>query len=73
MFSLYIFAVLKDYISIVKLYISFRYQVATGGADNTVKIWDLRRRKCEYTISVHTNLVSRVMFESKFYAQKVFK
>ena len=52
---------------------TFRYQVATGSADNTVKIWDLRRRKCEYTISVHTNLVSRVMFESKFYAYKYEK
>ena len=39
------------------------YQVATGSADNTVKIWDLRRKTNIYTVPAHTKLVSDVKFE----------
>ena len=40
-----------------------RYHIATGSADNTVNIWDLRRRKCIYTIPAHNNLVSHIKFQ----------
>lgn len=39
------------------------YHVATGSEDNSVKIWDLRQRKCMYTIPAHKNLVSKVKFQ----------
>lgn len=40
-----------------------RYHVATGSGDNTCKVWDLRQRKCIYTIPAHQNLVTGVRFE----------
>lgn len=46
--------------------LSNSYQIATGSEDNSVKIWDLRQRKCEYTIPAHTNLVSTVKFQRKY-------
>lgn len=42
---------------------SGRYHVATGSGDNTCKVWDLRQRKCIYTIPAHQNLVTGVKFE----------
>ncbi|NXP43031.1 PRP4 protein, partial [Leiothrix lutea] len=39
------------------------YHVATGSGDNTCKVWDLRQRKCIYTIPAHQNLVTGVRFE----------
>ena len=33
------------------------YEVATGSEDDTVRIWDLRKRKCRATIPAHTSLV----------------
>lgn len=39
------------------------WHAATGSEDNTVKIWDLRQRRCIYTVPAHTNLVSTVHFE----------
>lgn len=41
----------------------YRYHVATGSDDNTVNIWDLRRRRCVYTIPAHKNLVSHLKFQ----------
>uniref|UniRef100_A0A8C8DAT6 Pre-mRNA processing factor 4 (PRP4)-like domain-containing protein n=1 Tax=Oncorhynchus tshawytscha TaxID=74940 RepID=A0A8C8DAT6_ONCTS len=41
----------------------FSYHAATGSGDNTCKVWDLRRRKCIYTIPSHQNLVSSVKFQ----------
>jgi len=38
------------------------YQVATGSADNTIKIWDIRQGKTLKTIPAHTNLVSQVRY-----------
>lgn len=38
------------------------YQVATGSDDNTVKIWDLRRKNCVQTVPAHTKLISDVKF-----------
>lgn len=37
--------------------------MATGSGDNTCKVWDLRQRKCIYTIPAHQNLVTGVRFE----------
>ena len=34
----------------------------TGSEDNTVKIWNVRQRKVEYTLAAHTNIVSKVRF-----------
>lgn len=39
------------------------YHLATGGEDNTCRIWDLRKRKSIYVIPAHTNLVSQVKYE----------
>lgn len=44
----------------------FSYHAATGSGDNTCKVWDLRRRKCIYTIPSHQNLVSSVKFQREF-------
>lgn len=43
-----------------------RYHVATGSGDNTCKVWDLRQRKCIYTIPAHQNLVTGVKFEREY-------
>lgn len=43
------------------------YHVATGGNDNAVRLWDLRKQACVYTIPAHTNLVSHVKFQCKYY------
>lgn len=41
------------------------YHIATGSGDNTCKVWDLRQRRCVYTIPAHQNLVTGVKFERK--------
>ena len=41
------------------------YHIATGSGDNTCKVWDLRQRRCIYTIPAHHNLVTGVKFERK--------
>uniref|UniRef100_A0A7S2RZL0 Uncharacterized protein n=1 Tax=Rhizochromulina marina TaxID=1034831 RepID=A0A7S2RZL0_9STRA len=38
------------------------FQVATGGDDHSVKIWDLRKRACAYTVPAHMGLVSELRF-----------
>ena len=43
------------------------YQLASGSEDNSVKIWDIRQSRCIYTIPAHKNLVSNVLFESKWH------
>ena len=47
------------------LFLVCSYHIATGSADNTVNIWDLRRRKCIYTIPAHNNLVSHIKFQGR--------
>ena len=42
----------------------FRYHFVTGSDDNSVRVWELRRRKCIYQLPAHTNLVSKIKFES---------
>ena len=39
------------------------FHLATGGDDNTVKIWDLRKRQNVSTILAHTKLVSDIKFD----------
>lgn len=39
------------------------YHLATGGEDNTCRVWDLRKKKSLYTIPAHSNLISEVKFE----------
>uniref|UniRef100_A0A914PIW5 Uncharacterized protein n=1 Tax=Panagrolaimus davidi TaxID=227884 RepID=A0A914PIW5_9BILA len=34
------------------------FHMATGSADNSSKIWDIRMRRCIYTIPAHESLVS---------------
>lgn len=41
------------------------YHLATGGEDNTCRIWDLRKRKSLYIIPAHSNLLSQVKFEQQ--------
>lgn len=42
----------------------YRYEMATGSGDNSCKIWDLRMRRCVYTMPAHQSLVSRLKFDS---------
>lgn len=44
------------------------YHIATGSGDNTCKVWDLRQRRCVYTIPAHQNLVTGVKFERKLFS-----
>lgn len=39
------------------------YHLATGGEDNTCRVWDLRKKKSLYTIPAHSNLISEVKYE----------
>lgn len=39
------------------------YHLATGGEDNTCRIWDLRKRKSLYVIPAHSSSISQVKFE----------
>jgi U4/U6 small nuclear ribonucleoprotein PRP4 len=38
------------------------YQVATGSADNTIRIWDIRTLRCSYVIAAHKSLVAEAKF-----------
>jgi U4/U6 small nuclear ribonucleoprotein PRP4 len=38
------------------------FELATGGDDGTVKIWDLRARKIKETVPAHAGLISCVKF-----------
>ena len=63
--------VLKDFFFwfyVWKLSVFFpSYHVATGSEDNCAKIWDLRQRKCVYTVPAHTNTVSKIKFQRKWF------
>jgi U4/U6 small nuclear ribonucleoprotein PRP4 len=39
------------------------YAVATGGGDNVVRVWDLRKKECAHTVPAHGKLVSSVRFD----------
>lgn len=41
---------------------SFRYQIATGASDDTIRIWDMRSLNAIYTIPAHKSNVSDVRF-----------
>lgn len=41
---------------------TFRYQIATGGADDTVRIWDIRALRPVSTIPAHRSNVSDIRF-----------
>ena len=43
-------------------WINFRYQLATGSEDNTIKIWDLRAQDTLNTIPANLNIVSDLKF-----------
>merc|ERR1712194_51865 len=40
------------------------YQIATGSDDNTVRFWDLRKRKCVSTLQAHSKCVSEVEYSA---------
>ena len=40
------------------------YQLATGSDDNTIRIWDLRRKICSHTIPAHNSIVSDICFDN---------
>ena len=42
--------------------IPYRYQIATGSGDDTIRIWDMRSLKALYTIPAHLSNVSDVRF-----------
>ncbi|GJZ83781.1 U4/U6 small nuclear ribonucleoprotein PRP4-like protein [Tanacetum coccineum] len=39
------------------------YHLATGGEYNTCRIWDLRKKRCLYTIPAYANLFSHIKFD----------
>ena len=39
------------------------FQLASGSDDNTVKIWDLRRKGCIYTLPAHQKTISDICFD----------
>lgn len=41
------------------------FQVATGGDDNAVRIWDIRRSGCVYVLPAHVGLVSQVKYHGE--------
>lgn len=41
------------------------YRMATGSLDNSVKVWNLRLGKLEYTIPAHVNAITTVKFEKE--------
>ncbi|KAJ3257729.1 hypothetical protein HK103_004356 [Boothiomyces macroporosus] len=50
------------------------YQLATGGMDNSIKVWDVRQAACIYTIPAHKNVVTQVKYwsASEYYESKKF-
>jgi U4/U6 small nuclear ribonucleoprotein PRP4 len=38
------------------------FQLASGSADDSIKIWDMRKLACAYTIPAHKSLVSDLKF-----------
>lgn len=36
------------------------YQLATGGSENVVKLWDVRKKQSTYTLPAHSGLISAV-------------
>ena len=40
------------------------YQLASGSDDNTIKIWDLRKKSCICTLPAHSKTVSDICFEN---------
>ena len=38
--------------------------MATGGDDNQIKIWDLRKKSCVHIVPAHFKLVSSINFEA---------
>ena len=38
------------------------WEVASGSDDHTVKVWDLRKRACGYTLPAHTGLISDIRY-----------
>jgi len=47
------------------------YTLATGGEDNMIRIWDLRRKACMQPIPAHSKLISDVKFEPN-HVKKLF-
>ena len=37
--------------------------LASGADDHSVRLWDLRKKKCAYTLPAHSALISHVRFE----------
>jgi U4/U6 small nuclear ribonucleoprotein PRP4 len=48
--------------SSISLTFVYRYQVATGSSDDTIRLWDMRAIRDLYTIPAHTSNVSDVRF-----------
>ena len=45
-----------------------RYHLATGGDDNIVHVWDVRKHAKIYSIPSHTSLVSHLKFQGTYSA-----
>ena len=64
--------VYKLHFILVVIIFLFRVHLATGGDDHLVKVWDLRKAKCVYTIPAHTNLVSHLKFQGLSFIPSVW-
>lgn len=48
------------------------WHLATGGDDNSVKIWDLRKKQIVNTTPAHLNLISDIKFENSPQSKLMF-
>ena len=43
------------------------WELATGSDDHTVRIWDLRKKACGYTLPAHTALISDLRYDQVYF------
>ena len=55
----------QDFVHNISLmHLGLWFGLASGSDDHTVRLWDLRKKKCAYTLPAHSSLISHVRFEA---------